>query len=59
MTTPVLANADTDVPACSPITFIMRSSDRLLTVRYADPLPFRTVRKTMVTYSCGLDGAAT
>ncbi len=44
MTTSVLASADTDEPACSPITFILHSSDRLLTVRYADPLPFRTVR---------------
>ena len=44
MTAPVLVNADNDAPICSPITFILHSSDKLLTVRYADPLPFRTVR---------------
>lgn len=44
MTTPVLINADNEAPFCSPITFILHPDGKLITVRYADPLPFRTVR---------------
>ena len=44
MTTPVLVNADNDAPILFAHYLYLHSSDKLMTVRYADPLPFRTVR---------------
>jgi len=39
MTGTVLTNADTSTPSSSAVTFIL-SNERLLTVRYANPVPF-------------------
>jgi magnesium transporter len=41
MTVTVLTDLDTDHPARTPVTFILKGS-RLVTVRYADPRPFKT-----------------
>jgi magnesium transporter len=41
MTALVISKADTDAPMNSPVTFIL-TPRHLITVRYADPLPFRT-----------------
>lgn len=41
MTAIVLVNADTTMPESTPVTFILMPT-RLVTVRYADPSPFRT-----------------
>lgn len=43
MTATVLTKADTNQPESSAVTFIF-ANDRLITVRYADPLPFETFR---------------
>lgn len=43
MTATVLTKADTNQPESTAITFIF-ADDRLITVRYADPLPFETFR---------------
>lgn len=40
MTAMVMAQSETERPTCSAITFIL-SRNRLVTLRYADPLPFR------------------
>jgi magnesium transporter len=40
MTAMVLAQSETERPICSAVTFIL-SRNRLVTLRYADPLPFR------------------
>ena len=40
MTITALYNADTDEPQKTPITFVLRNN-QLVTVRYADPKPFR------------------
>ena len=40
MTITALANSDTDEPIKTPITFVLRRN-QLVTVRYADPKPFR------------------
>lgn len=42
MTATVLFNADTDMPESTPVTFILMPN-RLITVRYADPSPFRNM----------------
>ena len=42
MTTTVLINADTSMPESTPATFILMPN-RLITVRYADPSPFRNM----------------
>ncbi len=41
MTAMVLSQSETERPLCSAITFIL-SGGRLVTIRYADPHPFRT-----------------
>ena len=41
MTAMVLAQTDTDVPAADAVTFVL-TPDRLVTIRYIDPQPFRT-----------------
>ena len=43
MTGTVLTNADTSTPSSSAITFIL-SNDKLVTLRYADPVPFNAFR---------------
>lgn len=43
MTGTILTRADTARPESSAVTFILLS-DKLLTLRYADPVPFRTFR---------------
>jgi magnesium transporter len=40
MTATLVTNAETEAPESSAITFIL-AGERLVTVRYADPLPFR------------------
>lgn len=40
MTAMVMAQSETERPVCAAITFIL-SRNRLVTLRYADPLPFR------------------
>lgn len=40
MTATLLSNTDTDTPEAKPATFIL-SGDRLLTIRYTEPRPFR------------------
>lgn len=40
MTAMVLSQSETERPLCTAITFIL-SNGRLVTIRYADPLPFR------------------
>ncbi|MDQ2694624.1 MAG: magnesium/cobalt transporter CorA [Pseudomonadota bacterium] len=42
MTATVLAGTDTDRPQATPVTFIL-AGERLVTVRYAEPTPFRAV----------------
>jgi magnesium transporter len=44
MTSQVLSQSDTMAPASTAITFILDTKQRLVTVRYAEPAPFRTVR---------------
>jgi magnesium transporter len=44
MTSQVLSQSDTIAPASTAITFILDTKQRLVTVRYAEPAPFRTVR---------------
>jgi magnesium transporter len=44
MTSQVLFQSDTMAPASTAITFILDTKQRLVTVRYAEPAPFRTVR---------------
>ncbi|MGB8274718.1 MAG: magnesium/cobalt transporter CorA [Alphaproteobacteria bacterium] len=46
MTALVLAQAESDRPLCSAITFIL-SADRLVTLRYADPQAFHTFATRM------------
>jgi magnesium transporter len=41
MTVTVLTDLDTDHPSRTPVTFILKGN-RLVTVRYADPRPFKT-----------------
>src|SRR5688572_18072949 len=43
MTATVLTHADTSRPESTPVTFIY-SDNRLITLRYANPLPFETFR---------------
>src|SRR5258708_27937791 len=44
MTSQVLSQSDTIAPASTAITFILDTKQRLVTVRYAEPAPFRAVR---------------
>jgi magnesium transporter len=44
MTSQVLSQSDTRASASTAITFILDTKQRLVTVRYAEPAPFRTVR---------------
>jgi magnesium transporter len=44
MTAQVLSQSYTAAPASTAITFILDAKQRLVTVRYAEPVPFRTVR---------------
>jgi magnesium transporter len=44
MTSQVLSQSDTIAPASTAIRFILDTKRRLVTVRYAEPAPFRTVR---------------
>jgi magnesium transporter len=53
MTATVVANADSETPESTPLTFIL-AGDRLVTVRYADPLPFRA----FATYALRHPGAS-
>lgn len=57
MTATVLTKADTHEPASSPVTFIF-AENRLVTLRYATPLPFETFRAERETelelYDTGL-----
>ena len=41
MTGLVLSQTDTDQPTSAPVTFVL-TPDRLITIRYSDPQPFRT-----------------
>jgi magnesium transporter len=41
MTAMVMAQTDTDVPTADAVTFVL-TADRLVTIRYIDPQPFRT-----------------
>jgi magnesium transporter len=41
MTALVLSQTDTDQPTSAPVTFVL-TPERLITVRYSDPQPFRT-----------------
>jgi magnesium transporter len=41
MTAMVLAQTDTDLPAADAVTFVL-TPERLITIRYIDPQPFRT-----------------
>jgi magnesium transporter len=41
LTVTALVRAESDLPETSPVTFVLAGS-RLLTLRYADPLPFKT-----------------
>jgi len=41
MTSMILAQTDTEVPTADAVTFVL-TNDRLLTIRYIDPQPFRT-----------------
>jgi magnesium transporter len=57
MTITALVNSDTDEPMKTPITFVLRNN-QLVTVRYADPKPFRLferlcTRPTANTYTTG------
>src|ERR1700712_4000632 len=57
MTITVLYNSDTDEPQKTPITFVLRNN-QLVTVRYADPKPFRlferlVTRPTNNVYTSG------
>jgi magnesium transporter len=57
MTITALYNSDTDEPRKTPITFVLRNN-QLVTVRYADPKPFRlferlVLRPTNNTYTSG------
>jgi magnesium transporter len=57
MTITALYNAETDEPQKTPITFVLRNN-QLVTVRYADPKPFRlferlVTRPTNNTYTSG------
>jgi magnesium transporter len=52
MTATLVTNADSETPESSALTFIL-AGDRLVTVRYADPLPFRA----FATYALRHPGA--
>lgn len=57
MTITALVNTDTDEPVKTPITFVLRNN-QLVTVRYADPKPFRlferlVTRPTNNVYTSG------
>jgi magnesium transporter len=58
MTATLVTNADTETPESSALTFIL-AGDRLVTVRYADPLPFRAYAAYALKHprTCG-DGYA-
>jgi magnesium transporter len=58
MTATVVTNAETETPETSALTFIL-AGDRLVTVRYADPLPFRAFAAYALRHpgACG-DGHA-
>jgi magnesium transporter len=58
MTATLLANADTDTPEATALTFIL-AGERLITVRYADPLPLRAFAAHALRHpgACG-DGEA-
>jgi magnesium transporter len=47
MTITVLYNSDTDEPQKTPITFVLRNN-QLVTVRYADPKPFRLFERLVL-----------
>lgn len=57
LTATVLVNADTPPPATTEITFILKG-DRLLTLRYADPQPFRTMPARLERQGPGLGSAS-
>ena len=46
MTATILSKADTSHPESSAVTFIL-APRQLITVRYADPIPFQNFRKRM------------
>ncbi|HEX5796386.1 MAG TPA: magnesium transporter CorA family protein [Geminicoccaceae bacterium] len=58
MTATVVAHAESETPESTAVTFIL-AGDRLVTVRYADPLPFRAFATYALRHpsACG-DGAA-
>jgi magnesium transporter len=53
LTATLLVNADTAAPATTEVTFILKN-DRLLTLRYADPQPFRTLKGRLERYGAVL-----
>jgi magnesium transporter len=53
MTATLVTNADSETPESTALTFIL-AGDRLVTVRYADPLPFRA----FATYALRHPGAS-
>ncbi|MEK0082279.1 magnesium transporter CorA family protein [Benzoatithermus flavus] len=56
LTATVLVNADTPPPGTTEITFILKG-DRLVTLRYADPQPFRTMPARLERQGAGLGSA--
>jgi magnesium transporter len=53
LTATMLVNADTPPPGTTEVTFIL-AGERLVTLRYADPLPFRTMALRLERYGGGL-----
>ena len=53
LTATVLVNADMPPPATTEITFILKG-ERLVTLRYADPQPFRTMPVRLERHGSGL-----
>jgi magnesium transporter len=53
LTATVLVNADTPPPGTTEVTFILKG-ERLVTLRYADPQPFRTMPVRLERHGSGL-----
>jgi magnesium transporter len=55
LTATIPIHADTGRPDGTEVTFILKG-DRLVTLRYADPQPFRSLRQRLERYGGGLGG---
>jgi magnesium transporter len=53
LTAPMIVNADTEKPSTTEVTFILKG-DRLVTLRYAEPQPFRSLKPRLERYGAGL-----